>query len=1319
MKSIAFIARCALPLLLLSACAGGLQLSGDGFVLDTRARLEGEAAVEPGVALFVTAEGGQLLGDNAERVARALLEQDGEGPLDLSAPINGYLEGAGLTQGDFTVSDVVLSVELRRGAPQVTFLADPTRVRVELGEVWVRAEGTATQAGGFSTFACRIRGRVDRGTTRQRMFTLRDLAVEVSLAESEGRYDARVEALDFNILESGVDVVADSADPDYYCNLPECQDGCGECHAICGGASVLEGVLNFFAEYLDGLITEGLQRLLDDALFSFARISAELAPDVLLGALLPDLLDAAPLAIEARPSKAGFAVVGAGDLAAQLDLSSGPLPAHPCIGPDPGAPALSAGPPPPTEALGLPRPHAAAGLSVQSLNQLLWGFYRAGGLCLQLSSEDISGLTGGTGLQITAGTLDLVFPGLTRVVGDDAPLLLSLQPRLDPQNPEVIRLGSGLGEGEARESLLRALLPPLELSLHAWVEGRWLRLFAVDAGLELGLTPVLRDDQVIDLSVDRIAVTGLRETYNELFPGQDLGELFQLVVELALGMVAGQGFALPLPLETLLAEALGLPVGLEITDLRPAGDRLDWLLLGARFDLDPAQGAAPVPVQTAAALVPQEPLLPGQPLRVQVAALDLAGAPLEDAEVQWRVDQGPWRGFTSAGEVEVHSHLLQLRGEHTVELRARLRGQWRSLDLTPARLSVQVAPRALAAPEPNPTPAASEEGGCAVIGYSYGRSTPRLWGWLALGLVALGGRRRWLAGLLLLLGWGCGEEKPKAPAPPVVTSCQIDGDCAAGERCGCGACYAPAACDDDADCCGGQRCERGECLLVEVCQGDEGCSPGSSCEGCLCRLPSCTGDRDCASGQACRGGACVLPERFPCATGCDPGEACLGPLQQCVPAPAACAALDCRAGEALVVTNPASLEGPLCAPASAVCACQEALAPVVSGDPTGYLRAAAMPDGRIAIAAYDIALRDLTLRFLPADSATPGPALYLAGHGADTQTVSAGLRGNLGVGPDVGAELDMAVAEDGTIGIVARDKTARSLLFFISADGESWRELVLDPEEGRDPDLEAAPGGGWVVAWQSQAALGGDEVRSALKVATADVTGVFASADFRVATLDAGAVSRPYPALPGGPGATPALARRAGGWALAWFDGPTGALKLATWARDPESAQIVTAISPQTRGGRPGGATGLAPRLLVASDDTLEVAYVDVTSGSLRSARLAVGEDGAVEVLESAEVDAGQAGFPQRSLGLDYALSRGADGGLVLVYQDATQADLYVATGGGAPLTWSARLEDATGSTGFFPQVLHQGQESILIYGRWLFPEIGKIDQRLVVRSLR
>jgi hypothetical protein len=74
---------------------------------------------------------------------------------------------------------------------------------------------------------------------------------------------------------------------------------------------------------------------------------------------------------------------------------------------------------------------------------------------------------------------------------------------------------------------------------------------------------------------------------------------------------------------------------------------------------------------------------------------------------------------------------------------------------------------------------------------------------------------------------------------------------------------------------------------------------------------------------------------------------------------------------------------------------------------------------------------------------------------------------------------------------------------------------------------------------------------------------------------------------------------------------------------------------------------------------------------------------------------------------------------LVLVYQDATQADLYVATGGGAPLTWSARLEDATGSTGFFPQVLHQGQESILIYGRWLFPEIGKIDQRLVVRSLR
>lgn len=1305
---------------LLTACASDFSVSGRGYQIDTMPRLEGSPSVSPGVAMIVTGEGAQILGDNAELVARSLLGQDESGPLDLSGPVNSYLEGAGLTQGDFTVRDVELSLEIRRSPPQITFLPDPTRVRLSLEEVWIRAEGTATSES-LGSFACRIRGRVDRNTTRQRMFTLTDLVVELSLTENEGRYEAQVSTLNFNILDSGLDVVADSDDPDYYCNFPECSDGsCAECHAICGGASLLESAVNFFAEYLDGLIAEGLENLVEDSLGGFERLSGEADLAVLLGSLLPDLLDSERVAVEVKPAKTGFSVVGQGDLAAQLDLASGPLVAHPCIGPDPGAPALTAGPPPATEALGLPRPHVAVGLSVQTLNQLIWGVYRAGGLCLQVSSQDVTQLS--NGFVLNADTLSLVFPGLTRVIGDDAPLLLSLQPRLDPQAPQVIRLGTGLGEGEARESLVQASLPPLELSLFAWIEGRWLRLFGVDAGLELGVSPVLRTDQVVDLSLDRIEITGLTETYNELFPGQDLGQIFQLVVELALGMVAGQGFELPIPLEELLTGSLGLPLTIDITDLRPAGNQLDWLLLGARFELVGAQESSRPTLETVASSLQEGPLWPGQPLVVQAQALDIAGMPLEDAEVQWRVDQGPWRGFVSAGRVEVESHLLRTPGLHTVSLRARVRGQWRSLDLSPTQVQVRVLSleemqAAPSEPAAAPAPASSQASGCSV-----GAGSPRgtsSWAWLLLGLVCLPWRRRLalltLAGLGLL-GTACSGDK-KNKQQEELESCTQDADCAQGQRCGCGVCYEASPCTQDAQCCAGQSCQGGACTLVEACQDDSQCGDGATCQGCQCHLPACDDDGDCAFGQSCQAGACVLPERFPCPTGCDPGEACVGELQLCIPAPAACAQMDCLQGQALVVTNPEVVMAPACSLEAATCACEGALAPVVSGDPTGYLKAVALPNGDIVIAAYDVALRDLTVRTLPADSAEPGPVLYLDGHGSDNDTVPGNLRGNLGQGPDVGAELDLAVAADGTLGLVARDRTNKVLRFYHSQDGQSWTRVDVDSdgEGGRNPDLEAAPGGGWVIAYQSQVELGGGDWRTALKVASSTVNEVFATPDFDIAVLDATTTTVTYPDLPSGTGVTPSLGFLDGRWFVAYHDARSGELKLATWAGAPQNAELSTLISPVTRSGLEAGSTGLAPHILAGAGGSLDIIYLDVTSGELRHASF-VYQNGQASLGEITVVDPGLSGAPQRALAQDASLTRTASGTLVAVYQDTTLADLYISTSQGN--SWSTRVEDATGSTGFFPQVIHQGQESILIYGRWLFPQVGKIEQKLVVRSL-
>ncbi len=378
-----------------------------------------------------------------------------------------------------------------------------------------------------------------------------------------------------------------------------------------------------------------------------------------------------------------------------------------------------------------------------------------------------------------------------------------------------------------------------------------------------------------------------------------------------------------------------------------------------------------------------------------------------------------------------------------------------------------------------------------------------------------------------------------------------------------------------------------------------------------------------------------------------------------------------------------------------------------------------MPDGRILIAAYDVALKDLTVRFLEANAAVPGPVLYVAGFEGDAQALPGSMRGNLGVGPDVGAELDVAIADNGTIGIVARDRTMNALRLFWSKDGEVWTNVDVDTSGvgGRAPDIEARSGGGWVIAYQGLADIGGGDYRASMKIATTEVTEVFASADFSSSTLDAGAAPVPFLDLPGGTGSTPSLAQLDGRWFVSFYDADAGSLKLGTWAGDPGQAEVMTLLEPSVRGDIPGGATGLAPKMIASDGGVLDIAFVDVTSGELRHLRTRY-QNGVLEEPVIGLIDGGLSGNPQRFIALDAQLSVTPGGQFVVVYQDSTLADLYVARGAGEPLQWSLSREDAEGSTGFFPQAVHQGQESILIYGHWSFPRIGKIEQRLVIRSL-
>lgn len=1331
-----------LLVLLLGACFVGcgedFEASGEGYVLDSQDRLEDAVTVKPGAAVILSGEGTQLIADQFFPLARNLLELPEEGPFDLSPVINGFLEDSDPSTNNFTVSDVVFQLDFPgREEIRLSFLPDPTRLRVEIDEIWINVEGTATQAESPGSFACRVRGKVERGTPNQRMFTLSNIRIDLALIEEEGRFNVQASDFDFQILESGVDVVADDEDPEYYCNYPECSDGitgCAECHAVCGGASLIEDVVNFFAEYLDGLLLSFLQRFANVSIGSFDRLGGEFHPAVLLAGTLPDTIDAQRVAFELEPSSEGFKVVGneggePGDLAMQLDFASAPLKAHPCIGEDPGSPSFEVSAPPSTRDFGLPQPHIAGGLAAGTINQLFWGFYRAGGLCLQISSEDItrSSVSGGGDTRLTASTLNLILPGLERVVGKDAPILISLQPYLDPNSPEVIKLGTGQGEGEERDSILKLLLPPLEISVHAWVEGRWLRLFGVEAGIDLGLSPVLRTDQILDVSIDHLEVTNLTQTYNELFPNTDLSQLFQFVLEAALGSVTESGTELPLGLEDLLSGSLGLPLELSITDLRPAENNRDWILLGARFE-DIAQNASAIPggLHTEVMGAPAEPLVGQEPLLLDVRAWSEIGFPVDNAEVQVRVDHGPWDGFRSAGVIEVKSAMLRTPGKHLVEVRSREKGDWRSLDLNPTTIEVEVverrAPLARRAEEPPHEPAAQSEGGCSVTTTrSPGGSLWLLWA-VVLGMTfrSTWKQRAFLGGMIATLLFGaCSEDKPAATEGTV--SCQGDEDCADGESCGAdGQCFQPVTCSDDADCCANETCQSSRCEPIVACRNDDDCASSMTCRAGECRFDACSSDNECASGQVCQAGACLIESLFPCPSGCGGDEVCLGPVGLCVQAPDSCGGMTCPLGQVLVADNTLQLLGPSCDPGSVSCSCEGALSPAVSGDPTGYIRALSYEGGRVLIAAYDVAYRDLTVRWLDPNAADPGPVYYLAGHDGEQSTLPETLRGNLPVGPDVGAELDVAIAEGGEIGIVALDRSNDVLIMVWSEDGESWNRVGVDAQGGRTPDIEARPGGGWVIAYQSVERLGdeGDDYRTELKVATSDHAQVFALSDFEITTLDAGVSTLYYPDIPAGVGATPSLAYGDGRWFLAFQDTTKGALKVSSWTRLPE-IQTATVLTATARADFPGGSTGQAPQLLVAPDGSLDVAYVDTLSGELRHAHFGWNE-GEVENLVVSTVDAGLGGFPQRSIALDMHFARARSGALVMAYQDASQADLYVSMSSpeAEGIRWSGSRIDADGSTGFFPQIVTNGQESILIYGRWIFPESGRIEQSLVIQSL-
>jgi uncharacterized protein (TIGR03382 family) len=384
------------------------------------------------------------------------------------------------------------------------------------------------------------------------------------------------------------------------------------------------------------------------------------------------------------------------------------------------------------------------GLSQDVLQQIAWSVYTSGLLCGIIGQEEFSDLS--------TETLQLLIPSvrfLTRshlFPRSEAPARLSVYMRREPK--VVVGTGEVRPSGDSEiwyEPLVRLDLDDVELNVSALIDERWLRILTVTLDIHIGIganpTPGGGIEPLLGVGVANL-VTDVRVTHSELLaePPESLES------------------SIPTLISLLILDLTGSQGEVELPDI----PGFDLTLLGLRGEPGPGGGApqtvaayaaaqpvgqgnlhiaAETHIRAATPVVPPTEAFrvthPGGPVvpsvRLSLEAEVPAGAV---AEYQIRVDGGPWRPFVARAAQEVSDPIFLLQGRHTVEARARVRGDYHTLDVSPARVEVWIDSEA---PELSVAVDAARGG---VVVDAWDRLSP-----VSLALVSDAGRREILPGV--------------------------------------------------------------------------------------------------------------------------------------------------------------------------------------------------------------------------------------------------------------------------------------------------------------------------------------------------------------------------------------------------------------------------------------------------------------------------------------------------------------------------------------------------------------------------------------------
>jgi hypothetical protein len=330
-----------------------------------------------------------------------------------------------------------------------------------------------------------------------------------------------------------------------------------------------------------------------------------------------------------------------------------------------------------------------------SLDRMMYGAYNSGALCLAIGTETIDLLTSGAMGLLGVTGLDLLLGE-----GHNAPVSMKARPTRVPK----IDIGANTqttdpdGNLVMDQPLLYVTLPGMDVDVFTMLASSWIRLFTVnlDIGVELGLAFTPDNKLIVLLDEESIKLENITISNDEL--------LSETPAELAETLPMLIGTLLPTLTETL--EPIEIPplAGFEIEILalkgdmrRPATDFYEYLGLyldmGLAKDSKGGNQFRDTWAKVAEVNVPYREDMSirssGGILYPEVV-LEVGTQSEEAAEYSYRLDNGFWSPFKKGPRLTIRSPRLALVGAHTLQVRARTPGQYKTLDDTPTYLTFEI-----------------------------------------------------------------------------------------------------------------------------------------------------------------------------------------------------------------------------------------------------------------------------------------------------------------------------------------------------------------------------------------------------------------------------------------------------------------------------------------------------------------------------------------------------------------------------------------------------------------------------------------------------